>query len=64
MANASNKVSVLLVVEIGDMTEKTFQKALADVRGYAAARFETESGRLVGHSERPAYLPKERKTKG
>lgn len=58
-----NQVTLLLVIDVGDMTAKQFDQAVKNIRGYAASLVEVDGGKLLGHSERPSYLPKEKKSR-
>ena len=58
-----NQVTILLVVDVGDMTARQFEQAVTNVRGYTAALVEADGGKLVGYSERPKFLPKEKGAK-
>lgn len=55
-------VVILLQVDTGEMTAKQFQQAVKAIRGYAKEVLLCEGGgELLGLTERPTYLPKEKK---
>jgi len=58
MKEPSNRVVLLLEVDIGDMTAAAFERARKEIRGYANATLQCEGGKLVGDSVPPKWLPK------